>query len=301
MRKKIPTYVRMTRSHSIIISLYRFAFAIVRFIVLLYFFMLMSTYTLIKTTWSLLIGNFGKVSIVTLLVLIVSLISYGSDIHTTKLQEHMALSYDETVLQPLDLSRETLNMMIHPTQLTAIQSATIARLKNDLILKAIWTLLAIQIGMIILWSLVNLSEIAMALRLSSNEQDSTPLPTTISSWWSRLLTYWWTSIVMMIAVMLWLIVFILPGIWILCRLILANYLIIKYPHMGVWTAINESWTLTRGHGWMIFKTLILVSLMQILGILALWVGLLWTYPMTWMIWGVLLAQLDHDTLSPETA
>lgn len=127
----------MTRSHSIIISLYRFAFAIVRFIVLLYFFMLMSTYTLIKTTWSLLIGNFGKVSIVTLLVLIVSLISYGSDIHTTKLQEHMALSYDETVLQPLDLSRETLNMMIHPTQLTAIQSATIARLKNDLILKAI--------------------------------------------------------------------------------------------------------------------------------------------------------------------
>lgn len=76
-----------------------------------------------------------------------------------------------------------------------------------------------------------------------------------------------------------LILLIVPGIIFAIRLEFVSYLIID-KEMGPMEAIKESWRMTSGNAWRLFLMGLLLGLINILGALALGIGLLWTIPTT---------------------
>jgi uncharacterized membrane protein len=119
------------------------------------------------------------------------------------------------------------------------------------------------------------------------------------SGWQKIWLYWWTTFLQISAIILGLICFIIPGIYIACRLILSNYILVAEDISVSW-ALQKSRTITKGNTRLIFKTAILLGLAQLVGLLAMGVGLIWTYPMTWITWGGLYQRLykqHHHKLS----
>lgn len=74
-------------------------------------------------------------------------------------------------------------------------------------------------------------------------------------------------------VMLGIIFLIIPGIIIACRLAFVSYLVVD-KKMDPIVAVEESWKLTRGHGWTIFFMAISSFFLCVLGLLFLIVGII---------------------------
>lgn len=68
------------------------------------------------------------------------------------------------------------------------------------------------------------------------------------------------------------ILLIIPGIIILCRLVFVSYLVMDKGLEPI-RAIEESWKMTRGHGWTIFGLAIISFLIFIAGLILLFVGI----------------------------
>jgi len=67
------------------------------------------------------------------------------------------------------------------------------------------------------------------------------------------------------------ILLIIPGIIILCRLVFVSYLVMDKGLEPI-RAIEESWKMTRGHGWTIFGLAIISFFIFIAGLILLFVG-----------------------------
>jgi uncharacterized membrane protein len=67
------------------------------------------------------------------------------------------------------------------------------------------------------------------------------------------------------------ILLIVPGIVFACRLSFVSYLVMD-KGMDPATAIEKSWTMTRGHGWRIFGMFLISLLLMIVGFCLLFVG-----------------------------
>jgi hypothetical protein len=65
---------------------------------------------------------------------------------------------------------------------------------------------------------------------------------------------------------------IIPGIIVACRLVFVSYLVMDKKLDAV-TAVEESWRLTRGHGWTIFGMAITSFFIAVAGLLLLVVGI----------------------------
>ena len=80
------------------------------------------------------------------------------------------------------------------------------------------------------------------------------------------------GILMWLAIVAGLILLVVPGIIIACRLAFVSYLIIDRKMEAI-EALRTSWAMTRGHGWTIFAMSLLVIPIVIGGLIALLVGI----------------------------
>ena len=72
---------------------------------------------------------------------------------------------------------------------------------------------------------------------------------------------------------------IIPGIIIAIGFMFAQYLVID-KELGSVESLKESWHITKGHRWDLFVLVIVLSILNIIGTLALLVGLLISIPVT---------------------
>jgi uncharacterized membrane protein len=82
-----------------------------------------------------------------------------------------------------------------------------------------------------------------------------------------------------LAVGLGLILLIIPGIYFGLRLQFFSYFTVE-KNLGPIEALKSSWDITRGHTWQLLMYGLVVIGINLLGILCLLIGLLWTIPMT---------------------
>jgi uncharacterized membrane protein len=77
------------------------------------------------------------------------------------------------------------------------------------------------------------------------------------------------------------ILFLIPGVIASVGLSFATYLVVDRG-AGPMDAIKESWRITKGNKWQLFLLMLTLVLLNILGIVALVVGVLVTIPITWL-------------------
>lgn len=90
-----------------------------------------------------------------------------------------------------------------------------------------------------------------------------------------------TTILTMFAIIGGAILLIVPGIIAMVGLMFAPYLVID-KGMGPIEAIKKSWSMSKGHKWQLFLFMLVLMILNILGVIALVVGLLVTIPVSAM-------------------
>ncbi len=98
---------------------------------------------------------------------------------------------------------------------------------------------------------------------------------------SLLIKFILAQILAMIIVMVGLMLLVVPGVIAAVGLFFVPYIVID-KKLGPVDAIKESWRLTKGHKWNILLFSLLFILINLLGVLALGIGLLVTMPITFL-------------------
>ena len=87
------------------------------------------------------------------------------------------------------------------------------------------------------------------------------------------------------------ILLIIPGFYIIGRLIFSVYISVDKNKDGV-ASVKESWNMTKGYGWNLFWKGLLISLFIILGYIAFLVGALITYPIGIMVMAMMYREFS---------
>lgn len=107
-------------------------------------------------------------------------------------------------------------------------------------------------------------------------------------------------IIISIAVGVGLILFIIPGIYIGLRLSQACFIIVDQKLSGI-EAIKKSWAITKGHTLKLFLLVIVMVVINIIGALVLFIGLLVTLPTTTMAMAYVYRRLVSGAAALEVA
>ncbi len=97
-------------------------------------------------------------------------------------------------------------------------------------------------------------------------------------WWKYLLA----SIISTVIVMLGLILLLVPGFIAALGLIFVSYIVVDYK-MNPVDAVKKSWEISKGYKWDLFILVIALALLNALGALALFIGLLVTIPISMFV------------------
>ncbi len=97
----------------------------------------------------------------------------------------------------------------------------------------------------------------------------------------KFLKYLIAYIITWIAIFVWIILFIIPWILVALRLNMVPYLILE-ENLGPWQAIKRSWKITKHKAANLFALNIIIGVVNILWLLALFVGLFWTLPLFYL-------------------
>ncbi len=73
-----------------------------------------------------------------------------------------------------------------------------------------------------------------------------------------------------------------------------KYVIIEHNDLGIWEMIKHSRNITKGKVWRIFIVEFLAGLTNILGVLTLGIGLLWTIPLTLIATAKIYQDVDKE-------
>ncbi len=125
-------------------------------------------------------------------------------------------------------------------------------------------------------SILTLGMISIALKIVENKKPEYKDLFFLD--WKLLFVYIISNLARGLAIVIGLILFIIPGIIIAIKLQFLEYLIVD-KKMG-FEAFNKSWEMTKGVKWNLFVFGILLLLINILGVLALFVGLFVTLPLS---------------------
>ncbi len=104
--------------------------------------------------------------------------------------------------------------------------------------------------------------------------------------------YLLTTIIYFIIVLLGLILFIIPGIYLGIRFVFFEYFIID-KKMGVIKSLKESWRATKGNFWGLFAFSVVALTINILGAFVLLLGLFVTIPITMIAWVFIYRRLSE--------
>lgn len=97
--------------------------------------------------------------------------------------------------------------------------------------------------------------------------------------WKTLLQYVVIAILTGILVAIGFVLLIVPGFIVYTMLALAPFLLLDRRVTGV-SALKESRRITEGHRWNLFLFILVMAVLNVVGALAVWVGLLLTVPVT---------------------
>jgi len=134
-------------------------------------------------------------------------------------------------------------------------------------------------GSIIDWlvsTLINMGVVAFYLRAHDNVEK-----VTLGSLWHPhpFWKYFATVLLVGLAFVLGLLLLIVPGFIALLMFLFASFIVID-RELGPIDAMKESRRITRGHRWKLLGFVLVMTLVNLLGIIALGVGLLVTIPVT---------------------
>lgn len=102
-----------------------------------------------------------------------------------------------------------------------------------------------------------------------------------------------TTLLYILIVVIGLIFFILPGIYLAVRLHFYKFLIIEHENMGPIDTLKESMRMTSGLFWRLLGFIIVIALFNIVGVLLLGVGLIITIPVSVLAHAFLYKKLLH--------
>lgn len=109
------------------------------------------------------------------------------------------------------------------------------------------------------------------------------------------LHYFLASILYGLIVLLGLIFFILPGIYLLVRLQFFTYLLVEHENMEVLESLKKSMEMTKGRFWSLFGFGLAFIGINLLGLIALGVGLFITIPVTCIAYAMLYRKLSNPS------
>ena len=90
------------------------------------------------------------------------------------------------------------------------------------------------------------------------------------------------GIITLIGAMIGFMLFIIPGFIFLARISCAIYILVDNPSISAIEAIKRSFSITKGHVWHLIGIWIISMLLLLVGILALFIGLFFAFPLTSM-------------------
>lgn len=138
--------------------------------------------------------------------------------------------------------------------------------------------LLLEISFWLISTLVWIGVLKLCLDLSNGKKARLD---TLLNEFSKVPSYIVSCILYGLAVFLGLLLLVLPGIFIAIRLQLYLYYIVD-KSMGPIDALKASWKTTEGHFWDLFLAAVMAIVINILGALALGIGLFVSYPTTLM-------------------
>lgn len=144
--------------------------------------------------------------------------------------------------------------------------------KENMVLSLIVTLVNILLSYLWIRLIFNIID-KKEFNLFSKEA----LPTLGQLW-----NFFKTSLLYALCVIVGFILLIIPGFYVLGRLMFAIYLSVE-KNQGARASIKESWNMTKDYGWLIFWKSFVIGLFIILGFIALFVGSFVTYPIGFMV------------------
>ena len=106
-----------------------------------------------------------------------------------------------------------------------------------------------------------------------------------------LISYILASFLVGIIVTIGMLLLIVPGIILGIRLQMYVWAIVD-NHAGPIEALQQSWTMTRGFAWNLFLLNLLLGLINMLGMLAIGIGLVVTVPLSMVAWGHAYRRLE---------
>lgn len=102
-----------------------------------------------------------------------------------------------------------------------------------------------------------------------------------------------SSILCVLIVLVGLILFILPGIYLAVRLQFYKFLIISDENLGPVAALKKSMKMTKGYFWKLFGFILAIILLNIIGLLVFIVGLAVTIPVSVLATAFLYKKFNH--------
>lgn len=109
------------------------------------------------------------------------------------------------------------------------------------------------------------------------------------------------NLIVVALVILGMMMLIIPGIIVACRLAFVSYLVMD-KDMDAMKAVEKSWQMTRGHGWKIFGMAILSFFIIIAGLIVFFVGILislmWIHSAFATLYQAVLNEKDDENPIP---
>ncbi len=184
-------------------------------------------------------------------------------------------SIEEAIRFGWDTTKANLSFLIKVILIIAtiylISNFIVESFKDVAVLNALTAILFWVIHIVL-----DIGLIKIALKLVGHQK---PLLDDLYDHYPLFWKYLGASLLSGLIVMGGLILLIVPGIIFAVRLQFTTYLIVD-KNLGPVEAIKKSWDLTRGSVWNLFLLDIMLGLINVLGALALGIGLLWTIPTT---------------------
>jgi uncharacterized membrane protein len=152
---------------------------------------------------------------------------------------------------------------------------------------------------IIVGIFVSISVITITLELADGRT-----PVMADAWkkyrnWRIFVNYVLASLIAAVIIGIGFLLLILPGIYLALRLQFYRYLVVDKEDIKPWLAIKESWRMTEGHTWSLFLFLLLIIGLNILGVLALGLGLFVSVPVSFIAYASLYRKLlQNVSLAP---
>ncbi len=146
----------------------------------------------------------------------------------------------------------------------------------------------------ILGLFLTLGVIRICLRFTANEEAT--LADLFGATLRQVGSYFLATILASIVITIGFILLVIPGIILSIRLSMAPFLIVD-QNLGPIAALSRSWALTEGSGWNLFLFGILLVLLNILGVVAVFVGLFLSIPTSYVAFTFVYRKLQA-TLSP---